>query len=205
MDRDLRSPIATLLLLLLSPWAMAQYKVIGPDGKVTYTDQAPAASAGKVQAIAIHGSAGGVPVNDLPAALRPAATRYPVTLYAGRDCKPCDSGRQLLVQRGIPFAEKRVESAADGEALARLSGDRSLPLLSIGTQQLKGLTSSEWHSYLDAAGYPKTSTLPASYRAPSPSALAPEPAAPARPASAPAPIEMPLPVQKNPSTPNIRF
>lgn len=196
---------STATLLLLSPAAWAQYKVIGPDGKVTYTDQAPAADAAKVQAIAIRGSAPSVPLSELPAALRPAATRYPVTLYAGKDCKPCDSGRQLLTQRGIPFIEKRVESPADGEALARLSGDRSLPLLTIGSQQLKGLTSSEWNSYLDAAGYPKTSALPASYRAPAPTPLASLPSPPARPASAPAPVEMPAPVQTNPAAPNIRF
>lgn len=205
------SPLQCLLplaLLLAAPLAGAQYKVVGPDGKVSYTDQPPPADARKVQAINIRGAGGtGVVLSDLPASLRPVATRYPVTLYASKDCTSCDNGRQLLTQRGIPFAEKRVESDADAAALARLSGARTLPLLTIGNQQLKGLTSSEWHSYLDAAGYPKTSALPGNYRAPAPSPLTtPAAEAPAAAAEPPPPADSPRTETRKPgTTPNIRF
>jgi glutaredoxin len=50
-----------------------------------------------------------------------------VTLYAAKNCPPCDVGRDLLVQRGIPFAEKRVDTQPDLEAYVKFSGGRTLP------------------------------------------------------------------------------
>src|SRR5690606_2941537 len=93
----------------------------------------------------------------------------------------------LLTQRGIPFAERTVSSNDDIDALKRLSGEASLPLATIGAQQLKGFSDTEWTRYLDAAGYPKQSQLPPGYRRPAPApmvAVVPK-AAPAEPAAAP--------------------
>jgi len=193
-----------LALCALAPLAQAQYKVIDANGKVTYTDQPPATPGARVQSVKVGPSAGAPPLSTLPAELRAAAGKYPVTLYSGPGCRPCDSGRQLLLQRGIPFAERRVESAADAQALSQLSGERSLPLLTIGSQQLKGLVSADWHSYLDAAGYPRESKLTASYRAPAATPLAP-PAAPAPTAEVAAPTPAPVPEPRTASGPNIRF
>ena len=69
----------------------------------------------------------------------------------------------------------------DAGACRALASGGSLPLLTIGGQQLKGYSDSEWTQYLDAAGYPKTSQLPSSYRRP---AAAPLVAARATPAPA---------------------
>lgn len=99
------------------------------------------------------------------------AARYPVTLYSSSNCAPCDSARQLLQARGIPFTEYTVGSAEDIEALQKLSGQNSLPFATIGRQHLLGYAESEWTQYLDAAGYPKTSQLPPGYRRPSPTPL----------------------------------
>lgn len=207
---------ATILLCLItaSPWAAAQavYRIVGPDGKVTYSDQPPAAAA-NVKAVTESGVAGSAASNaQLPLELRQAAGRYPVTLYTGSDCAPCNSGRSLLNARGIPYTEKTVGSAEDVDALKRLSGVTSLPLLTIGGQQLKGFSDTEWTQYLDAAGYPKQSVLPSSYRRPAPSALVaakPVQANAAKPAAATtrppaAPAETPVaPPADNPA--GIRF
>jgi glutaredoxin len=199
--------LATAALLVLSGPAHAVYKVVGPDGKVTYTDTPPTDGSAKVKPVAVDGGGGGAPsLVGLPFEVQQAARKYPVTLYTGKDCAPCDGGRQLLRQRGIPFAEKTLnDTNADQAALQRLTGATNLPVLSVGSQQLKGLSPGEWHSYLDAAGYPKDNKLPASYRQPVPSPLltvveptpanAPD-AAPARTESAPA---------RPASGPNIRF
>jgi glutaredoxin len=114
--------------------------------------------------------------------------RYPVTLYTGEECGPCGAGRSLLITRGVPFDEKTVKSNDDVQTLQRLSGQTSLPLLTIGTQQLKGFADSEWSQYLDAAGYPKSSQLPAGFRNPPAQPLvALKAAEPAAPPAAPAP------------------
>ncbi len=154
------------LLLALAAGAQAQtiYRIVGPDGKVTFSDKAPPASAKDKAAPVTPGPAAAANTGSLPYELRQVAGKYPVTLYSGDNCGPCGAGRAMLMSRGIPFVERTVNTGDDIQALQRLSGDGSLPLLTIGGQQLKGFSDAEWTQFLDAAGYPKTSALPASYR-----------------------------------------
>ena len=157
---------APLVALFVALPSLAQYKVIGADGKVTYTDRPPLATEGKITSLGIRTAVGGGEA-ALPLELRQAVSRFPVTLYvATTGCDPCESARQLLRQRGIPVTEKQVQSPEDSEALERISGGRDAPTLSIGSQTLRGLAPSVWNSYLDAAGYPRESRLPASYQYP---------------------------------------
>lgn len=158
-------PVAVALAALFAANAsLAQFKVIGADGKVTYTDREPSATEGRVTALGAR-----APVQaaepELPFELRQAATKYPVILYTTSGaCEPCASARQLLKSRGVPYSEKQVVTAEDSEALERLSGAREAPTLTIGSQTLRGLAGDVWGSYLDAAGYPRTSLLPQSYQ-----------------------------------------
>jgi glutaredoxin len=158
---------APLVALLAALPCQAQYKVIGADGKVTYTDRAPTGSDGKVTSINSRAAANGGGDVSFPLELRQAISRYPVTLYTATGaCDPCETARQTLRQRGIPFNEKQVQSPEDSEALERLSGGRDVPTLSIGAQTLRGFAPEVWGSYLDAAGYPRDSRLPANYQYP---------------------------------------
>ncbi len=157
--------VALLAALLAAGPAHAQYKVVGPDGKVTYTDRAPTPSAAKVTSLSSRGVTSGPTDPALPLELREPAAKYPVTLYTVTGaCEPCQSARQLLRQRGIPYGEKQVQTPEDSEALERLSGGRDAPTLAIGSQMLRGLAPEVWGSYLDAAGYPRESRLPAGYQ-----------------------------------------
>ncbi|OOG84158.1 NrdH-redoxin [Hydrogenophaga sp. A37] len=172
---------AMLLGALATPWALAQgvYRIVGPDGRVSYSDQPPPPSANAKPVAGVSaGASGGA---QLPSELRQVVGRYPVTLYTGSDCTPCNNGRNMLNARGIPYTEKTVNSADDGTAFKRLSNTNSLPLLTIGSQQVKGYSESEWNQYLDAAGYPKQSVLPASYRRPAATALVEAKTLPAAP------------------------
>ena len=158
---------------MLAPLAQAQqvYRILAPDGKVTFSDQPPPA-AGTAKVSAGKGnSTGGAASSVLPFELKQVASKYPVTLYSGDNCVPCGAGRSLLTSRGIPFTERTVTTAEDAQALQRLSGDSSLPFMTIGSQQLKGFSDTEWTQFLNAAGYPASSALPTSYRAPAPTAL----------------------------------
>jgi glutaredoxin len=201
--------VAALLAGLALPSA-AQYKVVGPDGRVTYTDRPPSDSAARVTTMGRDGGNEATPQDTLPLQLRQAATRFPVTLYSTADCPPCDAGRQLLVQRGVPFTERLIVSDDDAAAMERALGARAVPSLTIGTQVLRGLSQEDWTAYLDAAGYPRDSKLPKGWQPPAatplvargspPPALAPASAAPARQAPAPAPAAV------APATPGgIRF
>lgn len=143
--------------------ALAQYKVVDGEGRVTYTDRPPLAIGDKTSALKTTGSSAGAAA-ALPIDVREAAQRYPVTLYSSANCAPCDAGRVFLQQRGIPYAEKSVINADDSAVLLRLTGGSDVPVISIGAQVVRGWSSSGWASYLDAAGYPRESKLPASFQ-----------------------------------------
>ena len=181
LPRALPHPIATgVAVLLAAACTLAQaqqvYRIVGPDGKVSFSDQPPAAAA-KSNAASNASTGGATSSADtgsarLPFELGKVARQFPVVLYSGKDCAPCNSGRNLLVNRGIPFTERTVENNESIDALRQLSGQGSLPLLTIGTQQLKGFSDTSWTQYLSAAGYPEKSALPSSYQRPAASPLA---------------------------------
>lgn len=168
-----------LSLAAASP-AWALYKVVGPDGKVTYTDRPPVdAKAQSVKA----GASAGPSTEGLPYALARVVSRYPVVLITSANCASCEAGRQLLKARGVPFAEKTVSTPEDALALSSQEGTDQVPVMRIGGQQVQGFSSTEWNSYLDAAGFPAQSQLPAGYKNPPPISLAPAPSkADAKPA-----------------------
>lgn len=227
---------AVLAALLVGHAAQAQqlYRSVGPDGRVTYSDKPPATTApnnrspatGTTGSSATPGTSstvGGAAAGDaaLPFELRQTVQRYPVTLYTSSDCVPCNSGRNLLINRGVPFTERTISTSDDLAALHRATGnnENSMPQLTIGGQQLRGFSDSDWSQYLDAAGYPKASQLPASYRRPAVTPLVPVQVRPVSPgalsgalpaASEPgaeqsptAPEVTPAPSEANPS--GIRF
>ena len=181
--------------------AQALYRIVGPNGKVTYTDTPPV-SGGEQKSVAsgTAGSGGAA----LPYELQQVASRYPVTLYTSGSCGPCDGGRSYLSARGIPFNERTIATTEDAQALQRLSGQVSLPLLTIGGQQIKGFSESEWGQYLDAAGYPAASQLPSSYHPPAATPLAPV-AQRAVPKAAPTKQEPALPPVDSKPPAGIRF
>jgi glutaredoxin len=203
-----------LVLGLVAASAIAQpvYRLVGPDGRVTFSDR-PASDAEASAVGSVGSSSAPDSAAQLPFQLRQVVARYPVTLYTAKGCAPCNSGRNLLAARGIPYTEKLIDTPADGDALKRLSGEAALPLLTIGGQQLRGYSDTEWTLFLDAAGYPKSSALPSSYRRPAPAPLvvvrpvAPPPVAgaPANASAAqPRPAEVPvIPAVNNPA--GIRF
>ncbi|VTU25455.1 glutaredoxin family protein [Variovorax sp. PBL-E5] len=179
--------LSALSLLLVAAGALAQpvYRHVDGNGKVSFSDQPPSADARPAAprpGISPNANA------ELPYELRQIVQRYPVTLYTGDECGACSAGRSLLITRGVPFDERTIKSNADIDALQRLSGQNSLPLLAIGSQQLRGFSDAEWSQYLDAAGYPKSTQLPASYRNPPAQPLvAQQPAARPAAAATPAP------------------
>jgi glutaredoxin len=175
------SVAAVWLFAAVGVQAQTVYRIIGNDGKVTFSDKPPVnAEQGKIAATGI-GAVAAASGTTLPFELRQVASKYPVTLYSAPECGPCASGRALLGSRGIPFTERSVTSNEDIAALQRLAGESSLPFLTIGGQRIKGFSDQEWTQTLDAAGYPKTSQLPSGYK--------PAPATPLVSLQKPAPVK----------------
>lgn len=158
-------PWAAAALLMAAGPAWALYKVVGPDGKVTYTDRPPTAQANTpASTVSAAPGAGGANLAGLPFEVRQAAQRFPVQLYTTSDCNPCSSARQYLNRRGVPFVEFTVNGDSDQLAFRQQFKVDALPLVRVGSKNMTGFNEQEWRSYLDAAGYPASSQLPSSYR-----------------------------------------
>jgi len=168
-----RACLPILLSGLLAPAAWGAYKIVGPDGSITYTDRpAPGQPAQPLRKPSASVSAA-----NLPYELQQVVNRHPVTIYTARECPTCETGRQLLQARGVPYVEKTIDTPEDIRAFKAQENSDKLPTLRIGGKQLTGLQQSEWNTYLDAAGYPQQSALPPGYVQPPASPLvAPKPA-----------------------------
>ena len=147
--------------MLASAPAWALYKVVGPDGRVTYTDRPPSVAQGNAVPMG-QGPRAGAEVT-LPHELREATRRFPVVLFTVPDCPVCDQARDLLRKRGVPHSERSASTNAEREAWPRIVGSPDAPALTVGQQALHGLNSVEWQRTLDVAGYPRQSRLPPNF------------------------------------------
>ncbi len=183
-------------------WASAQtvYRIVGPDGRVTFSDRAPTSDtpSQSVSTGAVTEPTG-TRLSDLPLEVKQAATKYPLTFYTSKDCGACDTARRYLLTRGVPFTEKTVTSNEEIQALRKLNPDGTIPFATLGAQHLSGFNENDWSAYLDAAGYPAQSKLPSSYRPAPAQPLIPKVIAPAAPAAAQpaAPSGSPAPGNQN--------
>lgn len=175
--------LAWLLLAAALP-ALAQYKWTDPDGRVVYGDNPPR-DAKNIEKLGIGAPDNSDPLRGAGYELRRAAQAHPVVLYTTADCAPCESGRQLLRARGVPYTEKTVTTQADIDALRQMGGGDQVPVLAVGRQLQKMFETNAWHALLDAAGYPRTSQLPRGWQPPAPAPLVPQPDAVAKPEAAP--------------------
>lgn len=164
--------LASLLLLCATSAHAQLYKWTGPDGKISYSNTPPPPSASRIETKPLNAT--GTGDADFPYELAQAVKSSPVTLYSTTNCAPCDDGRKLLGERGVPFTEKTVNSGDDTARFRKLAGaDAQLPFLTIGHASQHGFEIGAWNTALSAAGYPENSQLPKNYRNPAPEAVVP--------------------------------
>ena len=141
------------------------YRWTDKDGKVHFGDTPPPDDAKNVTQKRMGDS--GMDAGALPYETQVAMKRNPVTVYVAANCAPCDSARQLLSHRGIPYTERNAQgNREEAEAVKKLTGATEVPVLLVGDRSVKGWDESAWSAALDAAGYPR-SMLPGR-RAPEP-------------------------------------
>lgn len=100
----------------------------------------------------------------LPYQVRRAASNFPVMLFTATNCPACNSAREFMTRRGVPFAERTVETSDDGMELKRLTNAEGVPVATVGTQVLVAFDPADWSNAFDATGYPATSQLPPGFR-----------------------------------------
>ena len=124
-------------------------------GQTVFSDQPPPPGV-KSMAIKQGGNADDEP--QLPYATRQAKEKFPVTLYTSANCvDPCKLARNFLNGRGIPFAEKMLNTEEDiAELSKRLGSEVSTPSITVGAQSFRGFEAGAWNNLLDLAGYPSS-------------------------------------------------
>ena len=100
----------------------------------------------------------------LPYLVRRASSNFPVMLFTSKNCPPCTTAREFLNKRGIPFAERTIESSDDSMEFKRLTGAEGVPVATLGTKPLIAFDPNEWNNALDATGYPQTTQLPRTFK-----------------------------------------
>jgi glutaredoxin len=190
---SMRRAAFTLLLLAGFSAHAELYRWTDSSGRTHVTDTPPPAGAKDVKKRASAAPAA-APAAE-PFALQQARRDYPVTLYSTPSCEGCVQARKLLNARGIPFAEKTVQTAEALEELKKTSGSDGVPVLLVGTDVVKGYEEGAYTRALDAAGYPKAGILPPRSQG--------EPAAPtgAKPAADAAPEKTPEEAPRGPYAP----
>lgn len=162
MKVEKKSTILGAALLLCMAGASAQmFKWVDEKGVVHYSDTPPPPSQKKVE---LKPFSGGGSTAELPFELAEAARNYPVTLYTTSQCAACDQGRTLLQTRGIPFAEKTINTNDDQKKLSEAGSAGQLPLLLVGRNKQIGFESGAWNQALSDAAYPAQRMLPANYQ-----------------------------------------
>jgi glutaredoxin len=159
---------------LEAPAQTSVYKWTDAEGKIHFSDTPPPPSVTKNVTETRMGG-GGADSSQVPYATQMAMRSSPVTLYTAPQCgTPCEQGRSLLGNRGIPYTERDAQaSREDAEAVKKAIGALQVPVLMVGNDALKGYDPGAWNGALDGAGYPRTK-LPGSM-APKPVVIAPPP------------------------------
>lgn len=146
---------AALLLVVIAVAASAQeaYRWVGKDGKVHYSDAPPPPEAQKVEPKRLDASV--VATDKHSYETRRAMADFPVTLYVSADCGgPCNSARNYLAKRAIPYTEKAIATPDDLAAFKQATQSDMMPTLLVGKTAAKGFQADAWSGLLDTAGYP---------------------------------------------------
>jgi glutaredoxin len=164
--------LAVALSLAAAQAGAAQlYRWVDEKGNVEWRDTPPPPSAKKVEQRKLGVST--IQTSELPYSVQQAIKNHPVTLWI-TDCGDvCTRARAHLNRRGVPHTERNAQ--AEIEAFKKVTGGGlEVPLLVVGSRQVKGYLEGDWDAALDAAGYPKT---PVAGFKPPPPAPAPKDAA----------------------------
>ena len=143
-----------VLWILIAPLGAAQlYRWVDEKGNVEWRDTPPPTTARKVEQRKLGVSV--IQTSELPYSLQQAVKNHPVTLWT-TDCgEVCNRAQGHLNRRGVPHTARNPQ--AEREDFKKASGGSlEVPLLLVGSRQIKGYLESEWDAALDAAGYPQT-------------------------------------------------
>jgi hypothetical protein len=146
---------AIAIAFAAGPLSAAQlYRWVDERGHVEWRDTPPPPEAKSTEQRRIVGNTIDMTV---PYALQQTMKAHPVTLWTFDCGDACSQAIAHLARRGVPYSLRDAQK--ETQALQKATGGREVPVLLVGSQQLKGYLESAWDSALDEAGYPQAPLL----------------------------------------------
>jgi len=111
------------------------FKVIGPDGKVSYTDTEPkAASTGKTERLKIQTYSGAPAVSSING----MAKR--VTIFSAQWCGVCREAKSYMKTHNIAFEEWDIDKSEYAKSKLNEFKASGIPVILVGNQKMIGFS-----------------------------------------------------------------
>jgi len=143
-----RWPIFLLLCLALAaPAAQAEiYKVVGADGKVSYTDKEPQPNSGKTEKLKIQTYSGTPTVSTYNGAVKR------VTILSAQWCGVCTRAKAYMKDRKIAFEEWDIDQSEYARTKMNELGAKGVPVILVGKQKMVGFSAETLEEMIKNAG-----------------------------------------------------
>ena len=157
-----KAALVLLCALAASAGGLAQtvYKSVGPDGKITYSDKAPATGSRLEKTLSFEN----LPSSELPASASSyveqlrrmhardaaqAVAQAPkgVVLYGAAWCGYCKKAKAWLAGKGVAYRDVDVDTP-DGMAAFAQVGGRGIPVLVANGRSVRGFTAAAYEALL---------------------------------------------------------
>ena len=143
-------PLALLIVPLLA--SSEVYKWTDAQGRIHYSDSAPAEVKAKQVKIKISSIQGPAVVSTLGVA--PAAkAKDKVRIYTTPWCGYCKKAKAHLASKSVLYEEVDVEASEQGRREFTQIGGRGVPVILVGHQRMDGFSEAGLDAMLAAAGW----------------------------------------------------
>lgn len=122
------------------------YKVIGADGKVTYTDKEPQSPGAKSEKLNIQTYSGAPSVSALD---NPVGK---VTILSAQWCGVCTRAKAYMKSRNIAFEEWDVDKSDYARSKMNQLGAKGVPVILVGNQKMVGFSEGALDAMLKKTG-----------------------------------------------------
>jgi glutaredoxin len=122
------------------------YKSVGPDGKISYSDQPPRQGQVVMSRTFEAGPTSSLPssaadqLERMRSAKTAAAPAAGGVLYSAAWCGYCQKAKAYLADKRIPYREVDIDTKAGLATFAQTGGGNGVPLLTAGTQRVQGFS-----------------------------------------------------------------
>ena len=136
-----------LAFALCAPPAQAEiYKVVGADGKVSYTDKNPQPTATQTEKLKVQPSSGAASASS------PNASARKVTLLSAQWCGACQQAKAYMNSRNIAFVEWDIDQSDYARTKIKALGAKGVPVILVGQQTMVGFSPEQLDAMLKNAG-----------------------------------------------------